>query len=410
MTPTLYGPDGHIIRPPLSNLVPVESVEDQNLKAARRFRGPKAAAVHTRSRTVYSAAEEDEAIGRVMNLSAAANVDRFLPIWFGGRVLGYAQSWRDQQRSMFYKLPLGEKPLPLGCAGISSYDDILAALAAGRGYKGSFSKAHTTAPVQSNFNDLWPIAGSPGAGAYGGTALTAKQYTDATAGAIFMNGNVEPTYFKYLLLSTGLGSAVLPTLILYDRIHGYETNSFVASSQTFTNTLAMLRYNGTGLPGARFMVNAQTALGATANQISALTYTNQAGTAAQAMPTARSCFTTASATAPSTTNGARLVCPIDTGGTIQWSQYLPVASGDTGARKLEAFTCSAANTGTLAFIGLQEYMWIPLGTAGLPTQIDNVFQVGGLDRIYDGACLSLLAYFSSATAVTFSGFAKAFWN
>lgn len=351
---------------------------------------------------------EDEAITRVMNL--APGVDRFLPIWFGGKVVGYAQSWARSRRAMFYRHPVGWRVPPLGFAGVATYDDIIAALSAGRGFRGNFSKGHTTAPVISNYTDLWPVSGSPPAGAYGGTALTAKQFTDATVGALYLNGNVEPTYNKFLLAAAGVSSGTQPTLILYDRVLSYEANTFSTGSQSFVNTLTAQRYNGSGLPGLNVAVMAQTALGATAAQISALTYTNQAGTGAQSMPTGRACFVTVSAAAPTTALGARLVCPIDTGGTVLWSQYLPMASGDTGVRSLTAFTCSAANTGTLVFVLLRELMWIPLGTTGLPTQIDNVYQLGGLDRIYDGACLSFMAYWPAATAAVLTGHVKAVWN
>jgi hypothetical protein len=302
------------------------------------------------------------------------------------------------------------KPLPLGFAGISTYDDIISALSGGRGYRSNFTKSFTSTPVANNWYDLWPVGGSPSAGAYGGTALTAKLFTDATVGSLYNNGNVEPTFQKYLLMATSAATGGSPTFVLYDRVITWETCSFSASSQNFVNTLTAARYNGTGLPGLNVAVTGQTVTGATASQFSALTYTNQAGTAAQAMPTTRSVFVTTAAATPTTTLGARLIAPIDTGGTVQWSQYLPMVQGDTGVRKLEAFTCSAANTGTLCFVGLRELMWIPMGTAGLPTQIDNVFQIGGLDRIYDGACLSFMTYFPAATVTTLMGFMKSVWN
>lgn len=404
MQPTLYGPDGRSLPPPAPSVKPPPSVIRKHKRAGTLH------LLNLSKKSETNPSAEDAAIGRVMSLSGGGNVDRFLPIWFGGRVVGYAQSWRGSRRSTFYRHPLGEKVPPLGFAGISSYDDIIAALSAGRGYRSVFTKSNTTAPVANNWYDLWPVGGYPAAGAYGGTALTAKQFTDATAGALYTNGNVEATYQKYLLASACGATGGSPTLMLYDRVITWETCAFSASSQSFINTLTAQRYNGSGLPGLNIAVTGQTLTGGTASQFSALTYTNQAGSTAISMPTTRSVFVTTAAAAPTATLGSRLVAPIDTGGTVQWSQYLPVVQGDTGVRKLEAFTCSAANTGTLCFVGLREYMWIPLGTAGLPTQIDNVFQIGGLDRIYDGACLALMSYFPAATAATVMGFAKSVWN
>lgn len=352
---------------------------------------------------------ENDAIDRVMALSPGT--DRFLPIWFGRRIIGYCQSWRDSAETIFYRLPPGQRPLPLGATGATTYDGIIAALTAGQAYRGNFSKPHTTAPVISNFYDLWPVAGNPPAGAYGGTALTAKQFTDATTGCLFLNGNVEPTFIKQLLMACSVSSGTQPTIILYDRVLTYETNGFSTGSQSFVNTLPALRYISSGQPGLNFMVTGQTLLGSTSANITALTYTNQAGTAAQATPTTRTLAVLNAVAAPTTTLGARICAPADaSGNALVWSPYLPPASGDTGARKLEAFTCSAANTGTICFVGLREYMWIPMGTTGVPTQVDNVLQIGGLDRIYDGACMALMVYFPAATASTLTGFVKAIWS
>jgi hypothetical protein len=303
------------------------------------------------------------------------------------------------------------KPLPLGFAGISSYDNLIGALSAGQGYRGVFTKSQTTAPVANNWYDLWPVGGFPVAGAYGGTALTAKQLSDTTAGALFTNGNVEPTYIKQLLMACAVSSGTQPTIILYDRVLTYEGNSFSTGSQSFINTLAALRYISSGQPGLNFMVTGQTLLGSTSANITALTYTNQAGTTAVATPTTRTLAVINATAAPTTTLGARICAPADAAGNaLVWSQYLPPASGDTGARKLEAFTCSAANTGTICFVGLREYMWIPMGTTGVPTQVDNVLQIGGLDRVYDGACMAMMVYFPAATASTLSGFVKVAWS
>lgn len=412
MEPTLYGPDGRLIPPPLSNIAVPELVESSEVKNRRGFRQPPlwghAPAIVTSKKSIFNPGAEDDAITQVAHLSAGT--ERFMPVWFGGRAIGYIESHAGSLDVTYRPHPVGMKPLPLGFTGVSTYDDIIAALSAGRAYRANFSKSHTSTPVISNYYDLWPVAGNPVAGTYTGTALTLRQFTDATTGALFLNGNVEPTYIKQLLLAATVSSGTQPTIILYDRVATYEACTFSTGSQSFVNTLAPQRYVSSGQPGLNFLCTGQTVLGATAAQISALTYTNQAGTAAQAMPTTRNVFTIASAAAPTTTLGARVVAPADTGAALVWSQYLPVAQGDTGARQLTAFTCSAANTGTLCFVGLREYMWIPMGTTGLPTQIDNVLQIGGLDRIYDGACLSFLIYFPAATVSTISGFVKAVWN
>lgn len=386
-------------------------VREQGDKGAQLYRpdGCFPSIIGLQKKSLTNPSAEDEAIDRVMALSPGT--DRFLPVWFTGRVIGYVESKRDSLVATYYPRPVGTKALPLGFAGVGTYDDAIAALTAGQSYRANFSKSHTSTPVISNFYDLWPIAGSPAAGNYTGTALNARQLNDSSAGSLYLNGNVEPTFIKQLLLACSVSSGAQPTVILYDRVIDYPASGFSTGSQNFVNTSAAQRYISSGQPGLNFMITGQTLLGSTSASITALTYTNQAGTAAQATPTTRPLFAINATAAPTTTLGARICGPADTAtSALVWSQYIPPAQGDTGARKLEAFTCSAAQTGTLCFVGLREYMWIPMGTSGLPTQIDNVLQIGGLDRIYDTACMAFLVYFPAATVATISGFVKAIWS
>lgn len=373
--PLLYGPDGLPLAPSVVGL-------------SKKSADPRA---------------EDRFIKYCV--SGAAGVSATIPVVWGRDLIGWTVGRQGSRRAVFYRRPPG-----LRLTGITTYDDLINAMGAGRRYTGIFSKAHTSAPVANNWYDLWPVGGNPAAGAYGGSALTAKQLSDATAGSLFTFGNVESTYNKFLSYVTGQSSAGTPGLLLYDRVLTYEACGFSTGSQSFTNTLPALRYIAAGQSGLKVVVTGQTVLGATASNITTLTYVNQAGTGSQTMPTGRTVAVIVSAAAPTGTLGSRVVSPADTGVATTWGWALPLATGDSGVRSLTNFTCSGANTGTLCFILMNNFVWWGLGTAGLPTQIDQVVQLANLPRIYDGACVSLMAYFPAATATTLVGDVNVAWN
>lgn len=376
MNPTLYGPDGKPLAPSVIGL-------------------SKKSIVHPGA--------EDAAVSEAMR--ALQTVDGITPILFNRDIIGWTDCDVMKQRITFYRKPAG-----MSFAGISTYDDIIALLGAGRKAQGIWSKGHTTAPVANNWMDMWPVGGAPAAGAYGGTALTAKQFSDTTTGSLYMGGNVNPTFLKYVLGGWAFASAGTPSLMIYDRVLTYETCSFSASVQSFVNTLTPQRYVSAGQSGLKVLVTNQALLGSTAANITALQYTDQDGNALQSMPTTRTVSVIISAAAPTTTLGARVVAAADSGGTTVWSEFLPLANGDSGVRQLTTFTCSAANTGTLCFVLMRPLFFIPTGTAGIASMVDGVFQLANLEQIYDGACLSFLAYFPAATAATWCGEIDAGWN
>lgn len=386
MQPTLYGPHGRPLQP---------------ARAA-------APSIITSSKALCHPSAEDRAISSV--LDATRGVDVLLPVIIGRQVAGWAMGSHDG-RSFFYKCPPGtsRENIAQQLTGVTTYDDVIAAVGAGRRYAQIWSKPMSTAPVANNWYDLWTVAGNPAAGAYGGAAMTAQQKTDQTAGAIYMNGNVEPTYNKLFTGVLGMASAGTPTLLYHDRVLTYEACAFSTGSQNFTNTLPAQRYISAG-PGLKVALTGQTVLGATAANITALTYVNQAGTAGQTMPTTPTVTTIISAAAPTATLGARIVGPASSTAGPPWGPFLPLATGDAGVTSLTNVTYSAANTGTLCYVLNHPFCWLPLGTAGLPSLLDMLFQWSGNERIYDGACISAFCYFPAATAATLTGECDAIWN
>ncbi len=131
--------------------------------------------------------------------------------------------------------------------GFSSNDQIIAAMAAGQTFKATWGKNFnpTTAAVANEYHTLFRGAGNPAADALfnTGTNLLFQSVEDSTtsAGAIPHGGNVQTTYYKYLLSGSAVSAAatVVPgVLVLVDVVGFYRVTSVTtASAQATTNTL-----------------------------------------------------------------------------------------------------------------------------------------------------------------------------
>jgi len=131
--------------------------------------------------------------------------------------------------------------------GFSSTDQIVSALANGQTFRANWGKNFnpTAAAVANEWHTLFRGAGNPGADAIfnAGTNLTFQAVKDNTTSAAAMphGGNVQPTYYKYLLSGSAVTAAatVVPgTLALVDVIGFYRVTSVTtATAQATTNTL-----------------------------------------------------------------------------------------------------------------------------------------------------------------------------
>ena len=131
--------------------------------------------------------------------------------------------------------------------GISSNDQLIAALANGQTFRSNWGKLFnpTAAAVANEWHTLFRGAGNPGADALfnTGTNLTFQAVKDNTtsAGTIQHGGNVQTSYYKYLLSAAAVSAAatVVPgTLALVDVIGFYRVTSVTtATAQSTTNTL-----------------------------------------------------------------------------------------------------------------------------------------------------------------------------
>lgn len=251
------------------------------------------------------------------------------------------------------------------------------------------SKNGTTS-VQGGTNSLWrvgnyPFAAGAAAAAPGGTALTKSQL-----GAYhFVNPTAPDTH--HFVRADIMSSAAPRSLLLYDRI--FEVNKTMASTATEAVTGVPTRYQNIldDQPDSRdgnFLgIEIQAALGATAHNWTACTYTDHNGNAA---------------TLPSLTGNAsgiinRLDHPLN-----QW--FAPLAAGDDGIGTLTQMQCSASVTGTVAFFIGHPLVFMPCVVQNMITIVDGINTAFNLARIFNDACLAFLDVNAPAvTAPIFNG-------
>lgn len=131
--------------------------------------------------------------------------------------------------------------------GIASHDQLINALSLGQTYKANWAKNFNpnTAAAINEWHTLFRGGGNPPADALfnTGTNLAFQAVKDNTSNAasIPQGGNVQPTYYKYLLNGSAVTAAatVIPgTLALIDVVGFYRVTSVTTTSaQATSNTL-----------------------------------------------------------------------------------------------------------------------------------------------------------------------------
>ena len=281
---------------------------------------------------------------------------------------------------------------------IQSQDQLITSLTSGKTWRADWNKiTGGAAYTAGRWYDLSPLAGTPIANAWTGTALNAQVPNETTGFGLYHGGNVS-TDIKNLLnmgAVSAVATAVPSTLMLVDMClyyPGISMNS--ATAQTLVNTNTHTRYT-TGA-GLRAGLVIQTSAGATAHNI-AISYTNQAGTAGRTLPV--TVAGTASAIAPHLTHSGTAA--------NNYGAFLPLASGDTGIRSVQTLTLSAASGGGTAALCLYKpLMEIPITTASVYAERDLLNQLPSLPIIQDGACLTWLLFTGGALAATSNIFGK----
>jgi hypothetical protein len=333
-----------------------------------------------RRKSAYSEADEARAIAHAVWTLRGTRLK--LPLVWGQKIIGTVWDDPANRRTLW---------IPKHCARpYSSQDAAISASTSGQVWQWQWYKAVSVSVVLNNWFDTWPIAGNPQAGAYGGTARTARQFNDATTGAMFHGGNVSPKN-KYLARSSAFRAVTTTntSYIVQDRVLSYDGCTMTASSQTMTNTLPAQRYITSG-PGLQIGCYADAVHSATAANLSALTFTDNGGNLGQSIQLTPTLVKTPSIGAPTAVLGARAA--IETPGIAHNGLPYLDNGGKEGAEKIEAYTWSAAPTGTVSFfLAFPLFMSVDMQIIGQCADAEFVAGVDALGKqIYDGACLNVL--------------------
>lgn len=333
-----------------------------------------------------------------MAVHASRGVPRAIPVLHDGHVVGLIRGDRRGKVSEYTPITYRQ------WCGFNTYADLDTAAKTGNRVQAIFFKDLTTGPA-SGWSDTWPCQGQPGAGDYSGAANTLRKFDNTTAGCIrFSSLTISggPTRHLANWQATCSGTNIVSSIMLYDRVASYDNGGISTTPTTFTNTLSPARYVSSGQEGLLVVPTAQTTTGtgATASNISSLTFTDQGGNTAVSATFGGTVTWAPSAAAGTTTfpSPVMLTDPF-------LQPWLPLAANVSGVRKLETVTSSAVNTGPVCWV-----LFHPVGTiwvqSGLNMRQELARATFALERIYDDACLSMLVQSVSNAARSIFGYTE----
>lgn len=292
--------------------------------------------------------------------------------------------------------------------GFTSQDDLLNQITTNA--KTDSIYYQKTTDSATNIAGTWRMmdmfGGTTPAKTYAGTSLTYYPTDDTwSEGALGHGGNVSTATKHFLSAGATIGPAAAgaPWFIMVMDQLGYVpiTGTDVTGTSSRTITMTALdsgaRYpNGAGL---RCFFSTETAPATGAPNISAFTYTNQAGTTGRTMPTV-------AASVVSSMHATPIAGAVPHSGAVanRIAPFLPLAATDTGIRDLEAFTFSGGTaytgSGALVLHLVKPLFVIPVPASGLYSILDFVNTLPSLPQIKDGACLTTMFFQSGATTAS----------
>lgn len=337
-------------------------------------------AVHTLSKVHYGEADKQRAILEACR--AARGTYAITPVIFGGKIVAMVQGYWDPSIVHF-------KPTTQWC-GFNSYVDLQNAMNRGQRFSVTFMKADSTSGA--GWEDMWCIAADPRAGDYSGAAATARQLNDQTTGAVqqhFTPGGSNTTHLVRLY-NRQVGTTARCSICIYDRVLTYDKEVISTTTTTMTNALAAQRYISAGEPGLLIMVTQTTGtgIGATPSNLTTLTYVDDDGNLGQTVPTDTTLNWAVSFGSASSTVSAAPILPFTN--SIGYSPFLPLAPGDTGVRSITDYTSSANNTGDVCMALIRPLAWLQIHSTQMTNSVEFSRNLMLLERLYDGACMSVL--------------------
>lgn len=281
--------------------------------------------------------------------------------------------------------------------GFTSLDDFInQATTNGKFWRTDWNKLTfgTTAHTAGMWYLLSQTGGNPAASSILGTGtnLAFQALTDATATAagIQHGGNVGG--FKQIINASAFSASAttMPAIFMLVDLLGFYpiTTVTTTGAQTLNNTVTLPRYT-TGA-GVQAIVVPSTVMGAATPTIT-LGYTNSAGTASRATPSAPAL--------PLGNTAAAVSSVIYSGtGSGKYGPFMPQANGDAGIRSVQSISLSASYvSGVLNLLLVKPLLTLPMTTIGVAAERDLLNQVPSLPKVYDGACLAWMMYAGAAT-------------
>lgn len=284
--------------------------------------------------------------------------------------------------------------------GFTGYKDIVTKYRAGKRYYYPWQKASTTFNG-AGWRTMWPPGGNPQAGTYTGTALNAQQCIDTTVGAMQHGGDVS-SLTKHLLrwnvVNTGSLSTNVMTLLLVDRLLYYPgINATITTNQAFTNGVTLPRY--TDGKGVRAWIEPQGNQPVGFATPAVFTYgdngyTSSDGTGGRQHADTVNMTGSATAADPFIPHTSAITA------NRSWNPFLPMQNPDVGMKSVESVKLTTAYTtsGTLCLVLGKPLASLILPVTDVVSEKDFTFQSCCLERIYDGACLMVLAFVSGGSA------------
>lgn len=284
--------------------------------------------------------------------------------------------------------------------GFSSLDNLISKISVdGQTDFQITNKTTGVAGVAGTWTDPTVFNGYPVADTYAGTSLTYVATDENSTGAIPHGGNVSTATKHFLNAGASIFAAAgAPWYVMcmdqigYVPITGTDVTGTGSRTITMTALDGSARYpNGAGLR-AYFSTEVAPTLGGP--NLTAMTYTNQAGTTAKAVPvTVGFAATPVAGMVPHSGNAATRYAP-----------FLPLAAGDSGIRDLEAFTLSGGTaytgSGQLVLHLVKPLFILPVVASGMYSERDFLNQLPSLPRIKDGAYLKYMFFQTGATTTT----------
>ena len=281
--------------------------------------------------------------------------------------------------------------------GFTSLDDFInQATTNGKFWRTDWNKLTfgTTAHTAGMWYLLSQTGGNPAASSILGTGtnLAFQALTDATATAAGIQHGGDVGGFKQIINASAFSASAttMPAIFMLVDLLGFYpiTTVTTTGAQSLNNTVTLPRYtNGAGVQA---IVVPSTVMGAATPTIT-LGYTNSAGTASRATP---------SAPALPLGNTAAAVSSVVYSGTGsgKYGPFMPLANGDAGIRSVQSINLSASYvSGVLNLLLVKPLLTLPMTTIGVAAERDLLNQVPSLPKVYDGACLAWMMYAGAAT-------------